>query len=85
MGSGVALSPRPDPPFSLHQVAQNIVDAGQVAFAFGAQPFEHMRIETDAHRNPVLPEGENENSPGARGPRQPRAPSERSLLVGVER
>ena len=47
-----ALSPHPNAPFRLHQVTQNIVDAGQVAFAFGAQPFEHLRIETDAHRSP---------------------------------
>ena len=50
--SMIALSPRTDAPFSLHQVAQNIVDAGQVAFAFGAQPSEHLWIETDAHRSP---------------------------------
>ena len=35
---GIALSPRPNPPFRLHQVDQNIVDAGQVPFAFGTQP-----------------------------------------------
>jgi hypothetical protein len=35
-----------------------------VAFALAAQPIEHMRIETDAHRPPLLPEGEDENSPG---------------------
>ena len=34
------LPPRPNPPFRLHQVAQNIVDAGQVPFAFGSQPIE---------------------------------------------
>ena len=48
---GIPLSPRPNPPFRLHQVDQNIVDAGQVPFAFGTQPIEHQRIETDAHRN----------------------------------
>jgi len=47
---GIALSPRTGAAFSFHQVGQNIVDAGQVSFAFGAQPIEHMWIETDAHR-----------------------------------
>jgi len=45
-GPGIALSPRPNPPFRLHQIAQNIVDAGQAPFAFGTQPIEHLRIET---------------------------------------
>ena len=38
MGPGIPLSPRPNPPFRLHQVAQNIVNAGQVSCAFGTQP-----------------------------------------------
>ena len=42
-GPGIALSPRSGPPFSLHPIGQNIVDAGQVAFALGAQPIENLR------------------------------------------
>src|SRR5271157_50977 len=41
-----------DAAFSLHQVGQGIVDAGQAAFAFGAQPIERLRIKTYAHRPP---------------------------------
>jgi hypothetical protein len=46
---GIALSPRPNAAFRLHQVAENIVDAGQVALAFGTQPIEDLGIETDAY------------------------------------
>ena len=67
---GIALSPRTGAAFSFHQVGQNIVDAGQVSFALAAQPIEHLRIEADAHRPPLLPEGANENSPGWSPPRR---------------
>ena len=47
----IALSPCADAAFRLHQVAQNIVDTGQMAFALCAQPIEYLRVETDAYRN----------------------------------
>jgi len=47
----IALSPSLDTAFRFHQVAENIVDAGQVAFALGAQPIEHFRVEPDTYRN----------------------------------
>jgi len=50
---GIALSPRPNAAFRLHQVAENIVDAGQVALAFGTQPIEDLGIETDAYGEPA--------------------------------
>ncbi len=34
-----------------HQVHEDIVDAGEVAFAFGLQPFQHLRVEADADRD----------------------------------
>ena len=43
------LPPRADAAFSVHEVAQDIVDAGEVALAFGTQPNERLRVETDAH------------------------------------
>ena len=61
---GLALSPRADAAFSVHQVGQNIVDARQVSLALAAQPIEHLRIETHAHSPPLLQEGADENSPG---------------------
>jgi len=39
---GIPLSPRPSPSLCLHQISQNIVDAGQVVFVLGAQPIEHL-------------------------------------------
>ena len=45
-------SSRADAAFGVHQVGQDVVDAGEVAFAFGAQPGEHLRVETDADRQP---------------------------------
>src|ERR1035441_8317529 len=45
---GIAPSPRPDAAFSLHQVIQNIVDAGQAPYAFATQPIDHPWIEPKA-------------------------------------
>jgi hypothetical protein len=45
------LLPPPHPAFGFHQVQQNIVDAGEVDFALGAEPFEHLRVEAHAHWN----------------------------------
>ena len=55
--TGIFSSPRLNPPFRLHQVEKNIVDAGQAPFAFGAQQIEHPRIETDALRARRSPGG----------------------------
>lgn len=38
-------------PFGFHQISQNIVNAGEMTLALGAQPIEHPGIETDAYRN----------------------------------
>jgi len=32
------------------KLLQDVVDAGEVALAFGAEPVEHLRVEADAHR-----------------------------------
>jgi hypothetical protein len=47
---GIALPPHPNTPLGVHQVGQDVVDAGQVAFAFGTQPIEDLLGEADAHR-----------------------------------
>ena len=55
---GTPLSPRPGPPFRLHQIDQNIIDARQVPLALAAQPIERLLIETHGHRNlpPHIPQ-----------------------------
>lgn len=45
-----ALSLRPGLPLRLHQVPQDVVDAGEVGVALGAQPAQNPQIETDAGR-----------------------------------
>jgi hypothetical protein len=39
----------PCPPFRFHQIDQNVVDAGRVAFAFGALPLQNPRVQPYAH------------------------------------
>ena len=37
--------------FGFHQVHEDVVDAGDVAFAFRPEPLQHARIEAHAYRH----------------------------------
>jgi hypothetical protein len=57
--------------FGFHQVCEDIINAPQVAFAFGLQPIENSRIEAHAYRH--LP------------PDVPQSHHARQLLIGKAR
>ncbi len=38
------------PLFRFHEIGEDIVNAGQVAFTLGLEPSENLRVKPDAHR-----------------------------------
>jgi len=46
-----ALFPRAGAAFGVHEVGEDVVDPGEMAFAFGAEPGEDLGIEADADRH----------------------------------
>lgn len=44
------LLPGTLPLFRFHEVGEDIVDAGQMAFTLGLEPSENLRIKPDTHR-----------------------------------